>query len=102
MCKDYCGYHSNFHFKKTPWFRYKYALVGHSKQCPGNCTLENTIFSPNGDIYVDSAISILGHLLSETVTNPRSDAWYDDNSGNENADKCDWKYGKVFTQTNGE
>jgi hypothetical protein len=31
-------------------------------------------------------VSVMGHELSETVTDPALNAWYD-SSGNENADK---------------
>jgi hypothetical protein len=35
--------------------------------------------------------NVSGHELSETITDPRGDAWYD-NSGAENADKCAWTF----------
>src|SRR5207237_1784617 len=36
--------------------------------------------------------NVSGHELSEALTDPHIDAWYD-NSGNENADKCAWNFG---------
>jgi hypothetical protein len=36
--------------------------------------------------------NVSGHELSEALTDPHVNAWYD-NSGNENADKCAWTFG---------
>jgi hypothetical protein len=36
--------------------------------------------------------NVSGHELSEALTDPHGDAWYD-NSGAENADKCAWTFG---------
>jgi hypothetical protein len=44
--------------------------------------------------------NVSGHELSEAVTDPQLNAWYD-RLGNENADKCAWTFHKVSTFTNG-
>jgi hypothetical protein len=45
--------------------------------------------------------NVSGHELSEALTDPHGDAWYD-NGGNENADKCAWTFGPSLIQfTNG-
>jgi hypothetical protein len=45
--------------------------------------------------------NVSGHELSEALTDPHGDAWYD-NSGNENADKCAWKFNSsLLTFSNG-
>ena len=45
--------------------------------------------------------NVSGHELSETLTDPNGNAWYD-TSGAENADKCAWKFsGKLVAFTNG-
>src|SRR5438067_883953 len=45
--------------------------------------------------------NVSGHELSEALTDPHGDAWYD-SSGNENADKCAWTFsGSLITFTNG-
>ena len=36
--------------------------------------------------------NVSGHELSEALTDPHLDAWYD-SSGQENADKCAWAFG---------
>ena len=41
--------------------------------------------------------NVSGHELSETLTDPNGNAWFD-NSGAENADKCAWRFsGKLAT-----
>jgi hypothetical protein len=45
--------------------------------------------------------NVSGHELSEAMTDPHIDAWYD-SSGAENADKCAWKFGaNLLTFKNG-
>ena len=45
--------------------------------------------------------NVSGHELSEAFTDPHGNAWYD-NSGNENADKCAWKFNSnLLTLSNG-
>jgi len=39
--------------------------------------------------------NVSGHELSETVTDPRLNAWYD-SSGAENADKCAWSFNHPY------
>ena len=42
--------------------------------------------------------NVTGHELSETITDPRGNAWFD-SSGNENGDKCAWSFpaGNTFS-----
>ncbi len=48
--------------------------------------------------------NVTSHELSETMTDPRGNTWYD-SSGNENGDKCAWAFdpatGGIVTLTNG-
>jgi hypothetical protein len=45
--------------------------------------------------------NVSGHEISEAVTDPRLNAWYD-SSGNENSDKCAWAFGSDYvTLANG-
>lgn len=44
--------------------------------------------------------NVSGHELSEALTDPRGDAWYD-NSGEENADKCAWTFSGSLVQFRG-
>lgn len=45
---------------------------------------------------LEALASVTGHELSEAVTDPHGDGWYD-NSGAENADKCAWKFDQKVT-----
>jgi hypothetical protein len=45
-------------------------------------------------------ISIVAHELEEAVTDPQLNAWYS-RLGQENADKCAWKFGTTYTVGNG-
>jgi hypothetical protein len=45
--------------------------------------------------------NVSGHELSEALTDPHGDAWYD-NSGSENSDKCAWTFSNsLLTFSNG-
>jgi len=44
--------------------------------------------------------NVSGHELSEMLTDPRLNAWYDQ-QGNENADKCAWTFSGTVTFSNG-
>ena len=53
-----------------------------------DCQYDNNsaLQEPNGNIG-DVAIKAVSHELSETITDPLGNAWYD-SQGNENGDKC--------------
>ena len=44
--------------------------------------------------------NVSGHELSEAMTDPRGNAWYD-NSGYENSDKCAWTFGNPLVTFTG-
>jgi hypothetical protein len=92
---SYCGWHTAAFLNNT-WV--KYAFVGDAGNNSG-CSVQFGN-SPNGDPPVDAMISVLAHELSETVTDPILNAWYDA-SGNEIGDKCAWNFGTTFTAPNG-
>jgi len=55
---------------------------------------------PNGNAGADGMASVISHELEEAVSDPDLNAWYD-SKGYENADKCAWKFGSVYTTANG-
>ncbi len=91
----YCGWHTAAFFNNT-WV--KYAFVGDGGNNSG-CSAQFGN-SPNGDPPVDAMISVIAHELSETVTDPLINAWYDTN-GQEIGDKCAWNFGTIFAAPNG-
>jgi hypothetical protein len=85
FCTIYCAYHNY-----TP-ISLKYALIGNPEACPRAC-IGATKVSPNHNQGADFMASLIAHELSEMVTDPHMDAWYDE-QGMENADKCLGEYG---------
>ncbi len=93
---QYCGWHT---YGNINGANIKYAFVGDAAgPSLGNCAAQST--SPNGDAAADAMVSVMAHELEETISDPNLNAWYD-SSGNENADKCAWKYGSTYTAPNG-
>ncbi|WKE66383.1 hypothetical protein PVT67_03790 [Gallaecimonas kandeliae] len=93
---QYCGWHTKGTINGQT---VKYSFVGNPvTQAPSGCGANNP--SPNGDAGADAMASIMFHELSETVTDPELNAWYD-TRGNENADKCAWTFGTTYTTSNG-
>ena len=82
----YCAYHSSFNVGSTPVI-YGNEPYGdrHYCQVPGTP-------SPNYDPDADTAATAASHELTEAITDPLLDAWYDAN-GEEIGDKCAYNYG---------
>jgi hypothetical protein len=94
----YCGWHTHANIDGTD---IKYAFVGDATtQAPSGCIAVTDSTSPNGNKGADGMASVIYHELSEAVTDPDLNAWYD-RRGYENADKCAWKFGATFTAANG-
>jgi hypothetical protein len=97
FCTHYCGWHYFGKFAKTD---IKYAFIGNaSSQCPAACTRQR-FHSPNDNIGADGMASVIAHELAEAVTDPLLTAWYD-REGEENADKCAFTFGDVYSTANG-
>jgi Phosphate-induced protein 1 conserved region len=93
---QYCGWHT---YTTIANKRVKYSFVGNPVLiAPYGCGVRNP--SPNGDGGADAMASVIFHELSETVTDPQLNAWYD-TRGYENADKCAWTFGPTFSAPNG-
>jgi hypothetical protein len=89
FCTQYCGWHSHARISGSD---IKIAFVGNPDRCPGAC--EEQSVSPNGNSGADGMASIMAHETNEAISDPDLNAWYD-TSGNENGDKCVWKWGLV-------
>jgi hypothetical protein len=82
----YCAWHSAGTINGTPvQFGFFFKLDGDSG-CDPN--------SPDTSMSEGLAAlgNVSGHELSEMLTDPQLNAWYD-SQGNENADKCAWTFG---------
>jgi len=87
FCTFYCGWHTRATISGAD---IKYAFVGNPDRCSSACEVQTS--SPNGDSGADGMASIMAHETEEAISDPDLNAWYD-TSGNENADKCAWKFG---------
>ena len=96
FCTQYCGWHTYNTLNNVP---IKYSFVGDAGRCPSACTAQPNN-SPNGNPGADGMASVLAHELSETVTDPQLNAWWD-SSGEENGDKCAWTFGVTAAASNG-
>jgi hypothetical protein len=89
FCTKYCGWHTSSVIGGSD---IKFAFVGNTDRCPLACEMQTT--GPNGDSGADGMASIMAHEAAEAVSDPDLNAWYDA-AGNENEDKCAWKFGPV-------
>jgi hypothetical protein len=94
MCSAWCGWHDFYAIDGVPTY---VMVMGSPAGCPAACSVlkSDGSDSPNGNFIFDSIINILSHEISEVITDPEFTAYYD-SKGDENADKCAWRYGNVF------
>jgi hypothetical protein len=90
FCSQYCGWHDHFRLSGSD---IKYAFVGNPDRCPYSC--EAQVTSPNDNSGADGMASAMVHETVEALSDPDLNAWYD-SAGNENADKCAWKFGPTI------
>ena len=95
FCTQYCGWHTHGTISGSD---IKYSFVGNPARCLSSCAAQST--SPNGNAGADGMASILAHEMEEAISDPDLNAWYD-TRGEENADKCAWKFGTESTASNG-
>ncbi len=92
----YCAYHGFFTSGTTPVV---YANMPYAD--PNYCYASlNGQTSPNNDIPADAAANVSSHELTEAITDPELNAWFD-SGGNEIGDICAWDFGLVFTWDGG-
>jgi len=99
FCLTCCNLHGT---SEVAGSGFRYVFVGSPRRCPGACSPQSQ--SPNstsepGSYEADAMASWLAAALSEVLTDPHDDAWYD-RYGLENAEKCEGTYGTTYTVTN--
>ena len=98
-CSSFCGYHSNY--TDTTYGTVLYSTIPSAAACPSSCgVFSGDGTSPNGNVEADEGVSVLAHEAEETQSDALGTAWYD-RRGNENADKCAYKYGPTTIGGNG-
>ncbi len=100
FCSRHCGWHTRMAWPAGGAGNDQriYAFVGDAASCSNPCGM--TAPSPNGAPAGDAMANVLGHELSEIVTDPYLDAWYAPN-GQENADHCAWQFGQEYAASDG-
>ena len=100
FCSQHCGWHNSMSWQENGVADNQrlYGFIGNPMRCPNTCGVNNP--SPNGIPAGDAMVSVLGHELSETVTDPHLDAWYSAD-GEESADHCAWNFGNEQWLSNG-
>lgn len=104
FCVAQCGYHFNS-ATIAPGNDIKYAFVGNAGAlCPNGCSAPAVIgdtTSPNSDIGIDGAVSVLWHELSEAITDPNPNTAWSDPVHGEIGDECAWQFGTLWAEANG-
>jgi hypothetical protein len=95
FCTQYCAWHTHGTINGKD---IKYGFVGNPLRCPSACSGQTT--TPNNNLGADGMANLIAHELSESVTDPDLNAWFD-TRGEENADKCAWNFGAVTKLTSG-
>jgi hypothetical protein len=75
-----------------------YAAMPYNYGYPSACT--SGYPTADSDRGAATEVNTLAHEIEETTTDGFGNAWWD-NQGYENADKCAWTWGTLFTATNG-
>jgi hypothetical protein len=83
---NFCAYHSYFTSGATDVI-YANIPYGSTSACQTGGTP-----SPNGDAIADTAATAASHELTEAITDPLLNAWYN-SSGDEIGDLCAYQYG---------
>ena len=99
FCTQYCGFHTHSTIGGRD---IKYAFVGNPDRCPSGCEIQTTgPNSPSAGVGgADGMTNIITHESEEAITDPDLNAWFDA-SGEEDADKCNFKFGPTSTASNG-
>jgi len=99
FCTQFCGFHTHQTLNGAD---IKWAFIGNVDQCPSGCEIQST--GPNSPATgvggADGMANVITHETEETITDPDLNAWFD-SAGNEDADKCNFKFGPTQTAPNG-
>ncbi|HSL68665.1 MAG TPA: hypothetical protein VK864_00420 [Longimicrobiales bacterium] len=93
----YCAFRNNV-IEPRYNQRLKFVFIGHPARNPAQCAPQ--LSGPGGDYAADAMVSLLAVEISNTITDPNLDGWYD-RLGLEMADKCAWDFGPTYQAPNG-
>ena len=95
FCSSFCGFHTAQTLNGAD---IKWAFIGNVDRCPRGCEAQTT--TPNNDSGADGMADVIGHETEEAISDPDLNAWFDQ-TGQENADKCNFRFGPTQTAPNG-
>lgn len=87
---QYCAYHSAYFGSSTSPILYANMPYADPNHCYAG---GNGQHSPNGDIPSDAIVNLASHEITEAVTDPELNAWWDTANGAEIGDLCAWQFG---------
>ena len=96
FCTQYCGWHTHGSINSSD---IKYAFVGDPDRCPSACEAQSK--SPNNNPGADGMASVISHSTKKPTPIRDLNAWWNSQTGEENADQCAWQFGTTYTVTNG-
>ena len=99
FCTQFCGFHTRQTLNGAD---IKWAFVGNVDQCPSGCEAQTTgPNSPSAGVGgADGMANVIAHETEEAISDPDLNAWFD-SSGQENADKCNFRFGTTTVVANG-
>ena len=99
FCTQFCGFHTRQTLNGAD---IKWAFIGNVDQCPNGCEAQTT--GPNSTAGsgggADGMANVISHETEEAISDPDLNAWFDA-GGQENADKCNFRFGTTQTAGNG-
>jgi hypothetical protein len=99
FCTQFCGFHTRQTINGAD---IKWAFIGNVDQCPNGCEAQTT--GPNSPAAgvggADGMANVIAHETEEAISDPDLNAWFDA-SGQENADKCNFRFGTTTVVANG-
>ncbi|HEY2170072.1 MAG TPA: hypothetical protein VGJ30_10650, partial [Candidatus Angelobacter sp.] len=99
FCTQFCGFHTRQTINGAD---IKWAFIGNVDQCPSGCEAQTT--GPNSPAAgiggADGMANVIAHETEEAISDPDLNAWFD-SSGQENADKCNFRFGTTSIAGNG-
>ena len=92
----YCAYHTYTNSAYGPYPQLVYANQPWPSSplmdCSGGSGQTYPNLAATGDLNADASINVSSHELSESITDPLINAWYD-TAGYEIGDECAWQFG---------
>jgi PKD repeat protein len=93
-CADnmFCAYHANFFNGTQTTTLYADIPTILAANNPKGCQFDNTnaVQSPNASPLIDVTLKYTSHEFNETITDPTGQGWWDNSSGNEDGDECNF------------